>query len=394
MASLSRWVIFLAAFFCIYGSLHLYILIKVRRALYLDRWSYILLVVVLLFLMTAPINARMLTQGYPIFSLALTWIGYLWMAYLFLFVCLAIPLDLYHLIVSGLQQFFNVDWTNIMMLRRNNLALVAICAGGVMIYGAYAAYHVRIEQVALTSDKIPDTVDRVRLVQISDLHLGPMLYPGRLHPILAAIRQAQPDILVSTGDLIDGPFRGEQEIAAALRALPAKIGKFAVSGNHEHYFGIERSMDFTRAAGFKPLRGERADVGNGIVLVGVDDTLDGHPNSGKENELLSRLSPEQFSVLLKHRPVFDGNRIGSFDLQLSGHAHNGQIFPFTLVVRFFYPMSDGLFHIAEKHYLYASRGTGTWGPPIRVLAPPEITVIDLLPVKSGKPVAKPRKTDQ
>ena len=256
MGSLSRWVIFLIGFFCIYGSLHLYVLIKVRRALYLESWGYFLLVVVLLFLMTAPINARILTQSYPIFSLVLTWIGYLWMAYLFLFVCLAIPIDSYHLVISALQQLFNVDWTDIVLLRRNSLALVAFGAGGVMIYGAIAAYQVGVEHVYLNSPKIPADVGRIRIVQVTDLHLGQMLYPGRLNPILAAIRTAQPDILVSTGDLLDGPIRDEQELAQELRALPAKMGKFAVSGNHEVYYGMEQAMKFTSAAGFKPLHGE------------------------------------------------------------------------------------------------------------------------------------------
>jgi len=310
------------------------------------------------------------------------------MAYLFLFVCLAMPIDVYHLIVSGLQQLFNVDWTNITMLRRNNLALVAACAGGVMIYGAYAAYQVGIEHISLHSDKIPEATGRVRIVQLTDLHLGPMLYPGRLNPILAAIRTAQPDILVSTGDLIDGSFRSDRDVAVELNALPAKLGKFAVSGNHENYYGMEKAMAFTRAAGFKPLRGEGVEIGNGVVIAGMDDPPEGQSTFNKENELLSLLPRDQFRILLKHRPVFDESRTDHFDLQLSGHGHKGQIFPFTLIVKLFYPMCDGLYRIADNGYLYASRGTGTWGPPIRFLAPPEITIIDLLPARNSKPAGK------
>ncbi len=383
MGSLSRWVIFLAAFFCIYGSLHLYLLVKVRRALYLESWGYILLVVILLFLMTAPINARILTESYPIFSLALTWIGYLWMAYLFLFVCLAIPIDSYHLIISGLQQLFNVDWTNIVMLRRNSLALVAVGAGGVMIYGAYAAYQVGVEHISLSSPKISAADGRVRIVQISDLHLGPMLYPGRLNPILAAIRTAQPDILVSTGDLIDGKIRNEAKIARELNALPARIGKFAVSGNHETYHGIETAMAFTRAAGFKPLHDESVPLDRSIIVVGVDDDS----KSQKERELLAGLPPEKFILLLKHRPDVTDGGPNHFDLQLSGHSHKGQIFPFGLIVKLFYPMYDGLYKLTNGGHLYVSRGAGTWGPPIRVLAPPEIAIIDLLPQKSPSPTS-------
>jgi len=381
MGSLSRWVIFLAAFFCIYGAFHLYVLIKVRRALYLESWGYILWVVILLFLMTALINARILTESYPIFSLALTWIGYLWMAYLFLFVCLAIPIDSYHLMVSLLQQLFNVDWTNVVMLRRNSLALVAIGAGGVMIYGAYAAYQVGVEHISLRSPKISATDGRVRIVQISDLHLGQMLYPGRLNPILATIRTAQPDILVSTGDLVDGKIMNETEVARELNALPAKIGKFSVSGNHEKYHGIENAMAFTSDAGFKPLHDESVPLGHSIIVVGLDDASERQ----KERELLAGLPPEKFILLLKHRPDVTDGSPNHFDLQLSGHTHKGQIFPFGLIVKLFYPMYDGLYRLTNGGHLYVSRGTGTWGPPIRVFAPPEVTIIDLLPQKAPSP---------
>lgn len=393
MESLSRWVIFLIAFFCVYGSLHLYFLIKVRRALYLERWGYILLLVVLLFLMMAPVNARILTESYPIFSLALTWIGYLWMAYLFLFICLAVPIDSYHLVIRVLQQLFNVDWSNIVMLRRSSLALVAIGAGGVMIYGAVEAYQVGVEHVSIRSAKIPAATGRVRVVQITDLHLGPMLYPGRLNPILAAVRKAQPDILVSTGDLIDGPVRNEHEIAQTLSALPAKMGKFAVSGNHEIHYGMEQAMKFTRAAGFTPLHDESASLDNGIVVAGVDYLTGRQASNQKERELIAAIPPDNFILLMKHQPVVDNHGTTYFDLQISGHSHKGQVFPFSLIVKLFYPMYDGLYRLEKGNHLYVSRGTGTWGPPIRVLAPPEITIIDLLPLEGATPKAtgEPRK---
>jgi predicted MPP superfamily phosphohydrolase len=391
MGSLSRWLVFLAVFLCIYGSLHLYVLIKVRRALYLEGWSYILLVVVLTFLMLAPILARILAgQGYAISAGLLTWLGYLWMGYVFLFVCLATPIDLYHLAVSALQQLLDGDWTGYMLLRRQNLTLVATAAGALMIYGAIAAHYVPIQRVTLQSAKIPERLERVRIVQISDLHLGPMLYPGRLKPILAAIQEARPDILVSTGDLIDGPLGDSAEVAQAFHALPATMGKYAVTGNHEFYLGLPKATQFIGSAGFHLLRGTCITTKEVIAIAGVDDPA-GHTTEGlSETELLAKIPPDKFAILLKHRPLADSATQGHFDLQLSGHTHNGQIFPFSLVIKMLYPFTAGLYAIGPEAHLYASRGTGTWGPPIRVFAPPEITIIDLLPVRKVKQEEKPK----
>ncbi len=380
MGSLSRWIIFLTVFFCIYGSFHLYFLIKMRRAFYLESWSYILLLVLLVYLMLAPIQARILgSEGYPLFSLLLTWVGYIWMGYLFLFICLSIPLDLYHLIASSLQHLRNADYTDFMLSRRQNAVLVASLAAVLMIYGAYAAYNVRIEQITLRSPKITAAAGRVRIVQISDLHLGPMIYPGRLGPVLDAIAASKPDILISTGDLIDGNFKDSDSIAQLFKALPAQLGKFAITGNHEFYAGIQHSLAATHAAGFRMLRGESMPVGQDVVIAGVDDPAGGPSPGNSEGGLLAALPENRFRILLKHRPVVEAAGGKHFDLQLSGHAHRGQIFPFNFLVGLFYPMDDGLYELAGGGYLYTSRGTGTWGPPVRVLSPPEVTVIDLLP---------------
>jgi uncharacterized protein len=383
---MARWIGFLVVFLSVYGLLHLYMLIKVRRALYLDGLSFILMIVVLAFLMFAPIQARIMTaHGYPTLGPVMTWIGYVWMGYIFIFICIAAPLDLYHLFLGGLQQLFKTDWTGIMLMRRHNLALTSFVAAGLMVYGAFSAYRVGTERVTLYTAKIPAHVERVRIVQISDLHLGTMIYPGRLTPILDAIRRAQPDILVSTGDLIDGDLSSISDDVQLVKALPAPLGKFAVTGNHEYYHGLKDSLALTEKAGFQVLRNTGIVVQELVAIAGVDDPAAG-PDPEAEANALVGLPPDKFTILLKHRPQVDPASLGKFDLQLSGHTHRGQIFPFNFVVRFAYPLLDGLYEIAPARYLYASRGTGTWGPPVRLLAPPEITIIDLFPVT--RPVPK------
>ncbi len=134
MGTLGRWFVFLTLFLCIYGSAHFYVLIKVRRALYLEGVGYVFLLVVLAFLMFAPIQARILSaQGYPYFALLMSWIGYVWMGFIFLLICLFIPIDLYHLAINGLRWLFDTDWTDWLLSRRQGLAIAGFGALALMI---------------------------------------------------------------------------------------------------------------------------------------------------------------------------------------------------------------------------------------------------------------------
>ena len=166
-----------------------------------------------------------------------------------------------------------------------------------------------------------------------------------------------------------------------LASITPKYGKFAITGNHEYYAGLDQALQFTEKAGFKILRGEALNVENIINIAGVDDPQAkafSHYKEVSEKALLSGLPREYFTLLLKHRPFVDKDSIGLFDLQLSGHVHRGQIFPFSIVTGLYYKTQSGLNNLPGNSMLYVSRGSGTWGPPIRFLSPPEITVIDLI----------------
>lgn len=385
---MSRWIIFILLYLSIYGSAHLYLLIKARRAFYLDGVQYVLLFAILAFLLLAPLNARLLQGlGHWLPAVALTWIGYCWMGFVFIFVCQALIVDGYHLMVAAAQQMFATDWTALMLSKRQSIWLLTLSTCAVMAYGAFEAYHITTEKITIQSEKIPISSGPVRIVQISDLHISPLFFPARLTPTLAAIQNAKPDILVSTGDLVDGRGLNPKKITASLQGISAPLGKYAITGNHEFYTGIAEASAFTQEAGFVLLRNQSVAVTKEIVITGVDDPSANHPEgTAKENELLKRVPKKAFSLLLKHRPLIDQDSIESIDLQLSGHTHQGQIFPFDGLVRLSYPLGYGLRQIAPDRYLYTSRGTGTWGPPIRVLAKPEITIIDLVPAaRKGQP---------
>lgn len=381
---MSRLIIFLSLYFCTYGAVHLYLLIKWRRAFYFQGLEYFLLFLVLTFLLLAPINARILeSQGHTAAALMMTWVGFLWMGFVFIYICLALPLDGYHLLLGAGQKLTAADWTNLMLSRRQSVGLVVILTCALMVYGAVDAHRIPVEKITIETPHLPSSVARVRIVQISDVHLGPMLYPGRLAQMFEAIEKSRPDILVCTGDLIDGPLLSPDTVASDFRSLPAPMGKYAVTGNHEYYYGIEKASAFIKEAGFKLLDNASVAAGKYLVIAGVDDPAGGHGDKDKlaEAQLSTALPHDKFTLLLKHRPVIDPETSVKFNLQLSGHTHDGQIFPFGLLIRMFYPLGSGLHWINDHSAVYTSRGTGTWGPPLRILAPAEITVIDVVPAR-------------
>ena len=256
-------------------------------------------------------------------------------------------------------------------------------AGLSLALGTYSfmeAESIRTERVVVHTDKLPAGTERVRVAQISDVHFGLMVRHGKAAAIAELVELAKPDILVSTGDLVDARINHLEGLPEILRGIRAPAGKYLVTGNHEFYAGIGQSLDFARRAGFTVLRGETVAAGGLVRIAGVDDPAAGMsgPAPGRtEEDLLSGPPSPLFTLLLKHRPVATRESRRRFDLQLSGHTHNGQLFPFRLLTRLAYPLLGGLHVTRDGGAVYVSRGTGTWGPPMRFLSPPEVTIIDI-----------------
>lgn len=370
--------LFVITFLAIYGSAHGYFFLKARAA----GIGTPAMALFLTAMVAAPILVRLLERaGHETAARVMAYIGYGWMGLLFLFAVSAALLDLGRLLA----------WLAGALLRRDiplplagtaGFLLPCCLAAGIGIYGWFEALNIRQEKITLVTSKLPPTIERLRIVQISDVHVGLIVREERIRRIIATIREANPDILVSTGDLVDGHVSHFNGIAELFRELHPRYGAFAVPGNHEYYVGIDQANAFTERAGFKLLPGRTAEVAAMITIAGVDDPAAarfGLISQGKEAALLAPLSRQRFILFLKHRPVIDPSSVGLYDLQLSGHVHKGQIFPFNLLTYLNFPVRAGLTRFAAESSIYVSRGTGTWGPPIRFLAPPEVTVIDLVP---------------
>jgi predicted MPP superfamily phosphohydrolase len=305
------------------------------------------------------------------------YVGYTWMGIMFLFFAASFTVDVWRFLVYVAEGALKTGFPVLKLSARQAFFLPLIAAVLAAAYGTTEAMNIRTERIVLKSPKITRPI---RIVQISDVHLGLLIREPRLSKILEKVVAASPDILVSTGDLVDGQTDSLNGVGNLLNEIKPPLGKYAVTGNHEFYAGLDRSLQFMSQAGFHVLRGEGTSVAGLINIAGVDDPVVRSYRPSREvpeRQLLSGLPKDKFTLFLKHRPDVEQSSEGLFDLQLSGHAHKGQLFPFTLIVRFVFPRIAGLYSLPSGSWLYVSRGTGTWGPPIRFLAPPEVTVIDL-----------------
>lgn len=335
----------------------------------------------MILMIMAPVAVRLSEKaGLEAFARVAAYAGYTWMGAMFIFFCAGIAFDLLRLITYALGRLVGFNCSVVASGHAFFFATLFITLF-IVAYGCYEAGSIRTERIVLYTDKIPANPGRVKIVQISDVHIGLIVRDGRLGKIIGEVKRWEPDILVSTGDLVDIQLDKLDALSNLLREIHAPYGKFAVTGNHEYYAGLERSITFTREAGFRVLRGEAVRISGGITVAGVDD---GRGSGYSRNEhilekrLLSDLKRENFVIFLKHRPVVDRESIGLFDVQLSGHTHKGQIFPFGMIVKLFFPHHSGYFRLSDGSHLYVSRGSGTWGPPIRFLAPPEVTLVEVV----------------
>jgi predicted MPP superfamily phosphohydrolase len=369
-------------FFLLYGGMHLYAFLKAKAAFAFSAMTGIWVVLLMLVMICAPVIVRLSEKAnFEVFSQIMSYIGYIWLGVLFLFISVSVGLDIYRLIIYSCGLVLKKDLAYLSLGVKYAFFVPLIVSSAVAVYGYFEARNVRTETVLIKSPKIPPEAGRLRIVQISDVHLGLIVREERLKRIVNEVIKAKPDILVSTGDLVDGQINNLAGLAEILRNINARYGKYAITGNHEFYAGLAQAIEFTRKAGFQVLRGEGVVIEGLINIVGVDDLqIKGlsHLKDISEAELLSGIANGKFTVLLKHRPLVDKSATGLFDLQLSGHVHKGQIFPFSLITAlYYYPVQTGFAELPSNSYLYVSRGSGTWGPPIRFLSPPEITVIDL-----------------
>jgi len=248
-----------------------------------------------------------------------------------------------------------------------------------ILYGSIEKDMVTIKKHSI--DLFPgQKTKKIRITQISDVHIDMLRNKNFLKKVKDMTSSTDPDIVVATGDILDGLTGGDDIISGLLKDIKATTGKYAVIGNHEVYSDLDRNIKILTNGGFKILRQETVEPIPGLIIGGVDDPAVNGRNKRSINsykDIFKGLEKKENAlILLKHQPVpYIHER--KPHLQLSGHTHGGQVFPFGYFVYLRYGYVKGMYKLAEDFYFYISPGTGTWGPPIRVLSRPEISVFDI-----------------
>ena len=246
----------------------------------------------------------------------------------------------------------------------------------------------RIVDVQIPVAGLPEALRGFSIAQISDVHVGSTIKRGFVEMVVARVNALKTDLIAVTGDLVDGSVQQLSAHTAPLAGLRARHGTFFVTGNHEYYSGERAWTTEIRRLGLQVLKNEHVVLehdGASVVVAGVTDLSAGHFNAAERSDPAAALSGAPTTagakILLAHQPnSAPAASDAGFDVQLSGHTHGGQFWPWNLFVGFFQPFTGGLYRL-KNLMVYVSRGTGYWGPPNRFGVPSEITLIRLIPAQ-------------
>ncbi|MBL8019299.1 MAG: metallophosphoesterase [Leptospirales bacterium] len=403
-----RFVIFLSVLTCVLGLGYAFVAMRLTAGFNDSTWKLAIWLIVGFFLVLTPLTFafRLITVPEGL-QQVVSWVSYMAFGFFAMLLTLLLLRDLGLVAVdqgmSLIQNFKDLNLSGHILSQDRRQLLIAATnlvlfgtAGGMFGYGLFRAVktmdtvHVRVP-----IRDLPDELVGFRIVQITDIHIGPTIKRAFAESVVERVNSLSADIVAVTGDVVDGSVEQLREHTAPFAGLSSRYGTFFVTGNHDYYSGCMPWLREFSSLGFKPLLNEHAIIhhnGKSIMLAGVTDfkaaefyrdhTSDPHramrtksPHSHKSKKPNDVVNAK---VLLAHQPrSIHGAAAAGFDLQISGHTHGGQFFPGPYLVKLQQPYVKGLHLHKKKTWIYISRGTGYWGPPIRVGSPPEISVIEL-----------------
>jgi predicted MPP superfamily phosphohydrolase len=314
----------------------------------------------------------------------LAWPGYAWIGLMFYLLVTLIPLEVPRLALMRLwrptsrTEEAGETISRRLVIARGTAIFAGLTAAGTTGYGMRTALGPpQLQRIRMPLAKLPRSMDGLRLAIVSDIHLGPLKGTHHVGRIVDLINSVTADVVCVVGDLVDGSVAELGRFAEPLRDIESRHGAYFVTGNHEYYSGFAPWIDEVTRLNLKALRNERVEIG-GLDLAGVNDLGGAQYGDGPDfAKALGDRDPSRPVVLMAHQPVV-ARKAAPFgvDLQVSGHTHGGQMAPFNLVVKLQQPVVSG-FGRVDGVPVFVTNGAGFWGPPLRVGAPPQVTVMDL-----------------
>jgi uncharacterized protein len=372
------------------GAAHLYVWLRlVHDPAWPAAWSLLASAFLLLAWASIPFTLNYGRRLSPPWQGIVAWTGYSWLGSIFLLLVSVLAVDLAHGALYLSQLAFGTR-LGAALFQGNEVdgarfwAKLAAAIGGVAVASAlWFGRRVVVRRVAVPLGKLPQALDGTTIVQLSDVHVGPTIGKRFLDRVVDRVNALKPDVIAITGDLVDGSVLRLARHVAPLARLQARHGVYFVTGNHEYYAGAQEWCEHLATLGVRVLRNERVSIGIGsdsYDLAGVDDFAGHHFGQGHGADMGRALAGRDEArevVLLAHQPraVVEAERAG-VGLQISGHTHGGQIWPFNYLVRLQQPVTSGLERFGRS-LIYVSNGTGYWGPPMRLGSPAEITQLVL-----------------
>lgn len=358
----------------------------VPRRFRLTAW---LLLAVLLICLVLHFYFR-ITFVYPQTSRVLAWVGYLGLGFVSYLVCAALIRDAVFLISLSVLKVRRLIFKKKPLLIENptrrrflfqasGMTLAALSGSATIAGAAIALKKPEIVRIDIPLKPEHSHLRGLTIAQFTDLHVGPTVGRTYVEQVCEQLHHLQADLIVFTGDMADGSPEHLKEDVAPMKALTARLGKYFITGNHEYYSGALGWIDMAARLGFEPLINEHRVIPyntGGLTLAGVTDLRGGtfyKSHTSSPQKALQGSPQDNYTILLAHQPpsIYDTANL-SVDLQLSGHTHGGQYFPFGYFVYTEHPFVKGM-HQFNGTQLYVSQGTGYWGPPLRLGTFPEIT---------------------
>jgi uncharacterized protein len=377
------FILFFTTVLIIYGLLNTYIFTRGLQAIPAGSAFRVWFIIGFWFLVITFVAGRILDRtGSSGLSTVLTWIGSFWLGAMLYFFLIVIFIDLARVLNHFLHIFplvFYNDWQKTKQI----VLISATILVALLITGGYINTLVpRIKTLSLDIDKKVTGPRDLHIVMASDIHLGAIIGKNRAAYLVNKINGLDPDIIILDGDIVDEDLAPviRQNLGESLKALKAKLGVWAITGNHEYIGGVGPAVKYLVEHNIRLIRDSSVLVDNRFWLVGREDR-DRPRFTGQQRkpieELMKDVDRSYPVIMLDHQPFNLANAVAQgVDLQLSGHTHHGQLFPLNLITNAIYEISYGYRKIGQTHF-YVSCGFGTWGPPMRIGMRPEIVDIRL-----------------